>query len=740
MDSREHPPAGENLGGYEILELAGQGGMGRVYRARDPGLRRQVALKVLLPEKVDDSRHRQRLLREARAYSALDHRGVVSVYAVGRDRGLDFIAMEWVDGRPLADLIGEEGLPIDQALDVALQLAEALAAVHAAKILHRDLKPQNVMLDELGRVKLLDFSIAKLDEAPDEATWSGTRDGTTPGTMAYMSPEQALAEPLDQRSDIFSFGVVLYEMLTGSQPFQGETVGARIRRLIFADPEPPGRLRAEVPRRLEVVVLRALAKKPELRYPDVETLASELRQCLPRQPGLPNQPSRRGEEPPAVSASTPRRRPLPLLLLGVAVALALTFVYPLISSKLRAPPTAVSEPSVPLPRTPYQLYEEGMHHLERYDREGYVEAAIERFESAVELDPEYAPAWNGLAVAQWRQYRAKRDPVWLQHAAQNARRALELDPLLTDPAVTLARIRVMEGELDAAREELERLRELDPGNADALAGIAEVAFRRDDFEKAAELLGRAIELRPESWELHAELGRYQLSAGKLEASEAAFRESLELVSDNAFARRNLGAVLHYQGRYAEAVAELQGSITIRPTAAAYTNLGTVYYFQGLYREAAEALEAALELGANYYVFWSNLGDAYRQIPGREEDAIACFERAIQLLKPRMAAGAETPTRRSRLALYLVKAGQLPSALEEIAKLEPLGEKSAEVAYRATLVYELAGERSSALRALRTALEGGYPVVEILQEPELMRLREDVAFHELMLPFDAPPFE
>jgi serine/threonine-protein kinase len=180
---------------------------------------------------------------------------------------------------------------------------------------------------------------------------------------------------------------------------------------------------------------------------------------------------------------------------------------------------------------------------------------------------------------------------------------------------------------------------------------------------------------------------------------------------------------------------LQKAITIRPTARAYSNLGTAYYFQGLYDEAVAALEKARELGANNYLFWANLGDAYRQVPRKRDEAPLCFERAIQLLRSQRTADHAKPVLTSRMALYLAKSGRTARALREIASVGPLSSASADVAYRATLVYALAGERPKALDALEIALSAGYPLVEVMNEPELTELREDVAFHEIAVRFD-----
>jgi len=739
---------GETLSHYEIRELAGGGGMGRVYRAWDRRLDRTVALKLLHPERQADPHRRRRLLREARACSRLSHPGIVSVHDIGRDRGLDFIVMEWVRGRTLDELIPEGGLPASEAVSYALQLADALAAAHGAGVIHRDLKPRNVMVGEGGRVKLLDLGVARVEPVLDQETLAGdstdlTDDGVSPGTLAYMAPEQALGEPVDARSDVFGLGLLLYEMLTGSRPFRGGGLAAQVRQLVLADPPPLVGVKPDLDPALEELVDRALAKRPEDRFQDMTSLASALR-------GL-EVGAGEGRAP----GGAPRRRRKPrrsvvvpaLLALGLVVAashdrlgeLGLGVTPGTIEAASRAGLGGEGDqaPGGEL-RTPYELYSEGSRLLERYDRKGNIERAIGRFEEAIRLDETYAPAHSGLARAYWREYRLLRDPVWLDRAFASARRALDLDPHLTHARVSFARVRISRGEVREARGELETLRRLDPDDTDVLAALAEVATVEGRRQDAVELYQAAIRLRPKDWWLQSELGIAWSRLGEIGAAEAAFEKSIELVPDNAYARRNLGGIYFFQGRYGEAISELQESISIRPTGVAYSNLGTIYYFQGYYREAASAFEAARRLGANGYQLWANLGDAYRQIPGREEEAELSLRRAVQLLGRDLTTTPDDMEAKSRMALLLAKLGYTERSLEEIAGVEPLQQRSAATIYRVAFAYELGGRRDLALDALELALERGYPPEEVRKEPELTRLREDVAYHRMMTRFDPQP--
>jgi eukaryotic-like serine/threonine-protein kinase len=250
--------AGSRLGPYEILAPLGAGGMGEVYRARDTRLGREVAIKVLPAQHTGDALRRQRFLREAQAISALNHPNIVTLFDVGESGGVSYLVMEHVHGRTLDQLIPRGGLRLAETLRIALQIADGLAQAHAAGILHRDLKPANVIVTEDGTAKLLDFGLAKLAQqeelAPvstDGSTQSvlspvaqDTVAGTILGTVAYMSPEQAQGKALDERSDTFSFGAVLYEMVTGRRAFQGDSApairGRDCRRAALATRACPG--------------------------------------------------------------------------------------------------------------------------------------------------------------------------------------------------------------------------------------------------------------------------------------------------------------------------------------------------------------------------------------------------------------------------------------------------------------------------------------------------------------------
>jgi serine/threonine protein kinase len=272
---------GRTLDHYRIESKLGEGGMGVVYKARDIHLNRTVAVKVLPPEKIADPDRRERFVREARAASALNHPNIVAIYDIRSEDGIDFIVMEHVEGRTLDEAIPPKGMRVAQALGYSVQIADALARAHGAGILHRDIKPSNVIVTAERRAKVLDFGLAKLadpaDSSPDAptATRPLTQEGVIVGTAAYMSPEQAEGRPLDARSDIFSFGAVLYEMVTGRKPFTADSWLATLHKILHEEPTPTRQL-AAIPPDLEKTILRCLRKDPARRYQTMADLKVAL--------------------------------------------------------------------------------------------------------------------------------------------------------------------------------------------------------------------------------------------------------------------------------------------------------------------------------------------------------------------------------------------------------------------------------------------------------------------------------
>jgi eukaryotic-like serine/threonine-protein kinase len=391
--------AGQTLLHYRILEKIGEGGMGAVYKAQDTHLDRFVAVKVLPHDRMADADRRQRFVQEAKAASSLNHPNIVVVHDIAADGGLDFIVMEYVEGRTLDQLIGRKGLRLNEALGCAAQIADGLARAHAAGIVHRDLKPTNLMVTPEGRVKILDFGLAKLVEGRPAADLGPTatlgrperprtEEGYILGTVSYMSPEQAEGRPVDARSDIFAFGAVLYEMLTGQRAFQRESRIATLAAILNEDPKPAVEINETLPPDIETVLARCLRKDPQRRWQNMADLKVVLQDLKD------DSESGRLRRP---EAAAKRRRVPSLFWVGLSAAL---------------------------------LIAAGLFWLLRPRERGPVEYEITRmtFDAGMANSPAFSPDGKMFAYSSDRSGRGNAD-IWLQQVAGGAPL-----PLTTDAA------------------------------------------------------------------------------------------------------------------------------------------------------------------------------------------------------------------------------------------------------------------------------------------------------------------
>jgi serine/threonine protein kinase len=339
--------SGVQLGPYEILAPIGAGGMGEVYRARDPRLNREVAIKVLPADRLADEGRRQRFLREARAAATLTHPHIVTIHEVESADGVDFLVMEYVRGKSLDALIPRTGLRLGETLRIGIAIADALAAAHARGIIHRDLKPANVVIGADGAVKVLDFGLAKLlheeNEPSDPSAQTHvvedlTEAGQRMGTLAYMAPEQATGTPVDARADIFSFGAMLYEMATGQRAFAGKTATETLSAVLEKQPAPPSTLVPSLPHDLERTILRCLRKDPAKRFQTMADVRVDLAEIKEESDSSRTTP-----------ATTVRQQPRRLFA-GTALLLLIAIGWAVWWWNTRAPSESTSAPSAPTER------------------------------------------------------------------------------------------------------------------------------------------------------------------------------------------------------------------------------------------------------------------------------------------------------------------------------------------------------------------------------------------------------
>jgi len=736
---------GRKIAHYEILESLGAGGMGQVYRAHDTRLDRDVAIKLLPPGAGLNENTRRRFQREAMAASKLNHPNIITIYQIDTEEQTDFIAMEYVRGQTLHALLKGSRLSLRQVLRYAVQIAEAMAKAHGAGIIHRDLKPGNIMITDDGLVKVLDFGLAKFDlglagETHDRESETVKRDGplsiagAVSGTLAYMSPEQARGETVDSRSDTFSFGVVLFQMLSGELPFPGASQLAVLHNLHFNPPRDLASLRPEVPQPLAELVSRTLEKDPVKRVQSMSEVAAELRRIereqefsSSRDAVLPTVTSAKA----AVTGDARRRNRW--LLVGGSLILIFAAVFGLreliAKHRLSAPGRAKSSPAEEsLSSNPYALYKQARQDLDYFDREGSSDRAIQLLNRAVQLNPSSAASYAALAEACFRKNQSNPDPQWTKLASEYAGRAVALDGDLAASHVAVGLAEMQQGHSAEAEKQFRLAAELDPKSSVPHRWLGTLDDRMNRGGDAEGELQRAVQLDPTDWKNYMQLGLNRYLVADYRAAVENWQQALKLEPDNVDALRDLGAAYHALDRDDDAASAFQRALEIKATADAYNNLGTMRFYQGHYEDAKNDFEKTVALNANSYDSWGNLADAYRWTPGNQDKAKQAYEHAIELLREELAKNPDDPDMRATLATYLVKTGDKAAALRELEAVVKAKPREALTYFRMSVAYELCGDRNRALDALAASVKAGQGLNDVKNEPELVSLRADPRYH------------
>lgn len=477
-ESHETTLVGRTVSHYEVLSLLGAGGMGEVYLARDPRLDRTVALKILPGELAADPDRMLRFAREAKAASALNHPNVATIYDVGESDGIHFIVFEHVEGETIAARLGGRPLLPSEVVDIAVQTADALDVAHAKGITHRDIKPANLMLTERGHVKVLDFGIAKRSRDAEpirQGDWStelGTAVGSVIGSGPYMSPEQIAGGQVDPRSDVFSLGIVIYQMGTGQLPFSGTTRKEMMEAILRAAPEPLTRLNSDIPLELERITFKCLEKSADARYQSARELLTELW-------ALKHQLDARTA--PATARFEFLRQP------DSAHGARSTNGGVVTDDVNDVDESRISDAS--------DLVAKGWAHL-RSGSFFELADALSAFRAAVELDPTYAAVHAGLALAKAAQAMLHDVPHLeaLADAKAAALRALALDDRSADAQVALGQV-MMFGEWDwiAAERSFQRALAINPNHAEAYLYYGGLMEALGDLPRGLELKLKGLE-------------------------------------------------------------------------------------------------------------------------------------------------------------------------------------------------------------------------------------------------------
>jgi serine/threonine protein kinase/Flp pilus assembly protein TadD len=666
-------------------------------------------------EFVKDGSSAARLAREAELTSSLNHPNIVTVHDVGELDARPFIVMEFIDGHSLFQAIETGPMKPARAVDIACQIADGLAAAHGAGVVHRDLKPRNVMIADESRVKIVDFGLGKVPaplvsgDAETVLQPSLTEKHVVMGTAGYMSPEQVLGQTVDFRSDQFALGSILYEMLTGRPAFKRDT--SVLTMAAVAEGEPPllADLAPDTPSELATIVERCLSKHPADRYASTRDLARDLHDAKRTITG-------------ARSVSTVRR-PLPrrrrrwaaAAVAAVVIGAAGTYAFLIRSNPIR----------------------DAQVLLDRYYKAENVDRAIALLEPAVAARPSDPVRQTLLAEAYWRRYEITRDKTLIDRAANAASASLKLNQNYAPTHVVLAMFNNGQSRFDGAYGEALLATKLDARSSGAWRELGRAYWGQRKPDEAGQAYLKAVEVGPNDWTAHNNLGGFYFNTGRIDEATASFERVLELAADNVKAYNNLGSMHLRQERFDRASEMYERSLSIERNPTALSNLAGAYYAQGLFADAARTFEAAVAMPGPTYQLWANLGAACYFAPGLRDRARVAYENAIKLGEERRDVTPKEPgvlaalaDAHAVLALLSDEAGAATHAAfarSLLANIEQLKPSVPDDLFTVASTYEELGDRAQALEWLVKATKAGYPINRVRRSPWLKALRDDPAY-------------
>ena len=709
---------GQRISHYQVLEKLGEGGMGAVYLAEDARLGRKVALKILAPEMAEDPARLQRFEREAKAVAALNHPNIVTIHSVEEADGVRFLTMERVDGVGLDRRITSAGMTVNDFLEIAIPLASALNAAHERGITHRDLKPANVMVTRDGQVKVLDFGLAKrhggeAGDGDNEVTQALTQEGVVMGTVPYMSPEQVQGRAADQRSDIFSLGVIYYELLTGSRPFHGDSSADVVSAILRDVPRNVTEIKVELPNHLGRIVRRCLEKEPTRRYQTARDLLNELEEL--GKEGVRDQDQSRSVAVLPFADMSPEKDQ-DYFCEGIAEELINGL------GRIGHLRVASRTSSFQFKGAASDIREIGDKLAVNTVLEGSVRKAGDR----VRITAQLVNVADGYRLWSDRYDRELKDVFAIQdEIAESIVKALQVT---LSPRERRAIQNVATRDVEAYEYYLRGRKYF-------------YEMRKTSFEYARRMYESAIEVDP-SYALAytgiadccSFLYMYNESSKEnRELADQASAKALELDPDLAEAHASRGLALSLGKRFKESTAEFETATRLNP------KLFDAYYFwardcmaQGNLEKAAELFRKASEVRPEDYQAPLILVGVLRGLGAPEAELSAAAQHAIKTVTEYVKFNPGDARALNLGAISLIEVGQREKGLDWSRQAIAIDPTEPQVLYNSACVHAVAGEADRAIQYLENAVDNGYGHWDWLEnDPDFESLRDDPRFQALL---------